>query len=251
MSHRTIGGLVSLVLLVGVGAGVASPAQAQGRGQVQPRNGACFYRDADFRGASICIATGDAAATLPSDLDDEISSIRVFGNAEVTVFHNKRFGGDSRVFAADVRNLRTEGLNDRISSIQVDGRRYGGGGGGGYRPSRPDPDSIIRSAYRDLLGREPDDAGLRQYRRRVLQDDWTEQDVRDDIRKSPEYRERTTMTPAKADQIVRQAYRSVLGREPDEAGARGYIQRVLRDGWTQRDVERELRNSAEYRNRRR
>ncbi len=250
MSHRAAVGLVGMVLLVGV----VAPANAQRRGQVQPRDGACFYRDADFRGDSICIATDDAAATLPADMDDQISSIRVFGSAEVIVFHNKRFGGDSNVITSDIRNLRSEGLNDRISSIQVEGRRYGnrgGSGGSGYRSNRPDPDSIIRSAYRDLLGREPDDAGLRQYRRRVAQDDWTEQDVRDDIRKSPEYRERTTMTPAKAEEIVRQAYRSVLGREPDEAGARGYIQNVLRNGWTQREVERELRNSPEYRNRRR
>lgn len=69
--------------------------------------------------------------------------------------------------------------------------------------------------------------------------------------KSPEYRERMTMTPAKAEEIVCQAYRSVLGREPDETGARGFIEHVLRNGWTQREVERELRNSPEYRNRRR
>ena len=52
----------------------------------------------------------------------------------------------------------------------------------------------------------------------------------------------------KAEEIVRRAYHSVLGREPD-AGARGYVNRVLRDKWTQQDVERELRRSAEYRQR--
>jgi hypothetical protein len=58
------------------------------------------------------------------------------------------------------------------------------------------------------------------------------------------------MTRAKAEEIVREAYRSVLGREPD-AGSRGYVDRVLRDKWTRQDVERELRKSPEYRNRQR
>jgi hypothetical protein len=58
------------------------------------------------------------------------------------------------------------------------------------------------------------------------------------------------MTRAKAEDIVRRAYLSVLKREPD-SGSRGYVDRVLRDKWTQQDVERELRKSAEYRNRNR
>jgi len=38
----------------------------------------------------------------------------------------------------------------------------------------------------------------------------------------------------------------VLGREPD-SGSRGYVDRVLRERWSQQDVERELRKSDEYR----
>jgi hypothetical protein len=41
----------------------------------------------------------------------------------------------------------------------------------------------------------------------------------------------------------------VLKREPDP-GSRGFVERVLRDRWSQQDVERELRQSAEYRNKR-
>ena len=57
------------------------------------------------------------------------------------------------------------------------------------------------------------------------------------------------MTPAKAQDVVRRAYQSVLRRDPDP-GAQGYVERVMRDHWTQADVERELRQSPEYRNRR-
>jgi len=109
-----------------------------------------------------------------------------------------------------------------------------------------DPERIIRRAYEDILDREPDRDGLRLYRSRMIDDDWTEEDVREALRKSPEYREKSRMTPAKAQQIVRDAYLSVLGREPD-AGSRGYVNRVLKDKWTEEDVARELRKSAEYR----
>jgi len=57
------------------------------------------------------------------------------------------------------------------------------------------------------------------------------------------------MTPAKAQDVVRRAYQTVLRRDPDP-GSQGYVDRVMRDHWTQADVERELRKSSEYRNNR-
>ena len=55
------------------------------------------------------------------------------------------------------------------------------------------------------------------------------------------------MTPAKAQEIVRRAYLNILKREPDPASA-GFVEKVLREGWMQPHVERELRKSDEYRN---
>ena len=110
-------------------------------------------------------------------------------------------------------------------------------------------DRIVKRAYQDILGRDPDYNGLVQYRKRVVNDGWDEHDVREALRSSPEYRQKNAMTREKAQQIVARAYRSVLGREPDP-GAEGYIQKVLRDHWTEADVARELRNSDEYRNKR-
>jgi hypothetical protein len=57
------------------------------------------------------------------------------------------------------------------------------------------------------------------------------------------------MTQARAEDIVRRAYQSVLKRDPDPA-SRGFVDRVLNDGWSQVDVERELRNSDEYKRKR-
>jgi hypothetical protein len=150
-------------------------------------------------------------------------------------------------FAGDVRNLKDEGWNDRISSARV--RSTGSAGGWFGRPSE-DPERVIRRAYEDILNREPDPDGMRTYRRHMIDDGWSEAEVRESLRKSSEYRQKGIMTPAKAQDIVRRAYQNVLKREPDP-GSQGYVDRVLRDHWSQEDVERELRKSDEYRNNRR
>ena len=135
---------------------------------------------------------------MPSGLNDRISSIRTFGDAEVTVFRNPGFSGRNARFVTDVSNLQLEGWNDTLSSLSV--RRRGGGfgnvaAGAAAAVAAGNPDRIIRRAYQDLLEREPDQAGLREYRRRMIDDGWGEAEVREAIRRSPEYRERsTTMT---------------------------------------------------------
>ena len=227
--------LVCLAILA-----VASTAFAQrwGRGR-EPRDGACFYEDRNFGGQYFCVDAGSTLPTIPEGMGDRISSLRLFGRAQVTIFRDYRFSGRSTRFDRDVRDLRSEGWNDAISSIDVRGRGGRGSGGAG------DADRIVRRAYDDILEREPDAAGLRLYRSRIIDDGWTEAQVRDALRRSPEYRKLST---DKARELVRRAYLNVLKREPD-AGAGGYVNRVLRDRWTQADVERELRKSPEYRGR--
>jgi hypothetical protein len=84
----------------------------------------------------------------------------------------------------------------------------------------------------------------------MIDQDWTEQDVREALRKSSEFRQKSAMTREQAEEVVRRAYQSVLGREPDP-GSRGYVDHVLRDHWTEADVARELRKSDEYRSKQR
>lgn len=227
----------------------ATPARAQrwGHGD-RPRDGVCFYEDRDFRGDYFCVDTGDSVSSLPKGMNDKISSIQVFGRAEATVFRDVRYQGNSARFGFDVPDLRREGWNDTISSIRVRSTSDERGSSNDRRPSPGDADAIVRRSYRDLLGRDPDAAGLRQYRARILDDGWTEEAVRDDIRKSPEYRQKSVMTYDKARDIVRSAYLAVLKREPDASGSAPYVEHVMRDRWTQHDVERELRKSPEYRN---
>ena len=233
----------TLVLVAGL-AMVAAPsiasAQQWGRGPF-PREGVCFFKDPNFNGDYFCAGVGDSFGKVPDDMNDRISSLRVFGRTEVTVFRDVRFSGGSTSFRGNIKNLKNEGWNDRISSLRVGSSNLGGG---------QDPDRIIKRAYQDILHRDPDEGGYRQYRSRIQRDGWTEDDVRNSLRASPEYRELSTMTPAKAQEVVRRAYLSVLKREPD-AGSQGFVNRVMRDSWSQADVERELRKSDEYRSKNR
>ena len=138
---------------------------------------------------------------------------------------------DERWSDGDLRSQIRQGVREE----RRDDRRRG-----------DDADRAVRRAYLDILDREPDSAGTRLYRSRMLDDDWSEQDVREALRKSPEYREKNAMTRHKAEEIVARAYRSVLNREPD-SGSRSYVDRVMREKLSQSDIERELRKSPEYR----
>ena len=229
---------------------LAADAMAQPRWgrPTAPRSGACFYRDVNFEGDYFCASAGEEIPVLPPGMNDQISSIRTFGDAEVRVFQDVRFGGRSENFDGSVRDLRKDGWNDRLSSARIREGRAGGGNNGGGR--REDPDRIVRRAYQDILNREPDAPGLRLYRSHIIDDHWSESQVRDALRNSPEFRELNTMTRAKAEAIVARAYRSVLNRDPDPASA-AYVEKVLREKWTQQTVEDELRKSAEYRNKKR
>ncbi len=52
------------------------------------------------------------------------------------------------------------------------------------------PDAKTRRAYQEVLGREPDEGGLQHYRKLIVDKGWTENDVKNDLRKSAEYRNR-------------------------------------------------------------
>ena len=255
----TSSGAVNRWLTVGFAAvlcaGLVDRAEAQrfGRGPT-PGAGACFYEDPDFEGEYFCIRAGDRVEQMPRDMNDRISSIRTFGRVEVTVFQDRDFSGREARFE-DVRNLKRQGWNDRISSLRVEGLRGGSGGferrddrdrgrdRGRFEIGDAQAERMVRSAYQNVLHREPDEAGLRLYRRHITEDGWFEQQVREALRSSPENR---VLTRERASEIVRRAYLSVLNREPD-AGAQGYVNKVMRDGWTEEDVARELRRSPEYR----
>jgi len=90
------------------------------------RGGACFYQDRDFGGAFFCLRRGEQREAL-AGYGDDISSIRAFGGARVTVFDDRNFSGARETLNRDVSDLRQVGVrqkpghtwNNRISSVAV------------------------------------------------------------------------------------------------------------------------------------
>lgn len=89
-----------------------------------PRSGACFYENPNFEGRYFCAAIGDATGMVPEGMNDKVSSIRIFGEAEVAAFKDANFRGEARVFGRDMRDLRGAGFNDRISSFRISARGF-------------------------------------------------------------------------------------------------------------------------------
>jgi hypothetical protein len=273
MANRTIRALFVMAV---VAIPSAAMAQRWGRGPF-PGSGACFFRDADFRGEYFCVPAGENVGRVPDDMNDAISSIRVFGRASVIVFRDIRFGGDSLRFDRSVRNLREEHWNDRVSSMRVDiagregdfrdrdrrdgdvrDRRDGDRRDGDFRDRRDDDRSdrrsegettrareIVKRAYLSVLQRQADQAA-EVWVETVIRNNWTQDDLERELRKSPEYRDKFTLTRPKAQEIVRRSYLNVFKREPDPSGAAYWVDNVLRNNWTQDDLERELKKSPEY-----
>jgi len=97
----------------------------------QPRYGACFYMDEDYRGESFCMDADSSLQNVEDRYNDKISSVRVFGRARVIVYQDDNFGGARMTLDRDVSNLGD--LNDKITAIQVSGVQYGSGSSG-YEP---------------------------------------------------------------------------------------------------------------------
>ena len=74
------------------------------------------------------------------------------------------------------------------------------------------------------------------------------------VQAQPAYRYRNSMMQgryasnpeAQARQMVRQAYRDVLRREPDRSGLRQYMDAMVNRNWSYDDVRRSLMQSDEY-----
>jgi hypothetical protein len=131
MAVMTTSTLVMAVMgalsLVSVADAAAQP--RWGREQV-PQAGACFYEDKNFEGRYFCVAPGEEVRQVPNDMRGRISSVRMVGPHEVTVFQDNDMRGRSTHLVGDVPDLRREGWNDQISSIVVAaaGRPYGTSG---------------------------------------------------------------------------------------------------------------------------
>jgi hypothetical protein len=130
MNRKAITCLIGLFCLLLAEAAAAQPRWGRER---MPQAGVCFFENKNFRGRYFCVRPGERLQSLPAGMGDEISSLRIVGGVEVTVFRDSGLRGRSARFIGDVRDLKREGWNDQISSVDV-GRGSGGGGWFGNRP---------------------------------------------------------------------------------------------------------------------
>ena len=84
-----------------------------------PKEGACFYRDANFKGDYFCVPRGGSYAQVPAAFSDQISSIQLLRTSGVQIFADRDFDGRGAPLTASVRDLRRGMWNDRISSLRV------------------------------------------------------------------------------------------------------------------------------------
>lgn len=252
---------IALLLVLPV-AVLAQPRHGHGW---QPTPRVYLYEHADFRGGVVVLGPGEFIENLARwsfdngrNANDRISSIRIEGDIEVTLWVHAGFHGEALRVNSDIRDLSERfrgnlGFNDQFSSVRVDFDRHDRGrfdDGRGGRDGRASPgreivrfddvDRVIRRAYQDLLERDPDERGLRHYRSMMIDRRWNEAQVRDNLRRSDEFRQVASRT-------VNRVYRDLLDRVPDANGLTTYTRMIVERGWTEADVRADVMRSAEYR----
>ena len=78
----------------------------------------CFYKNANFNGASFCVEPGDSDDALGGSWNDSISSIEVFGDADVLVCRDFDLEGICADISSSKASLPKQ-LNNAISSYEV------------------------------------------------------------------------------------------------------------------------------------
>jgi hypothetical protein len=125
------------VLALGVVVGLCAVSRVDsaiqyGRGNDRARGDqVCVYKDINYHGAEQCYSSGDEINNL-GDQGKNISSIRVYGRATVTVYEKKAFSGHSAQFTSDVSDLgRRTMAGNTTWSDHIDSLRIGGVSGPG------------------------------------------------------------------------------------------------------------------------
>ncbi len=78
----------------------------------------CFFKNSNYGGSSFCAEPGDSDDSLPGNWDNTISSIRVYGDAEVLVCRDDDLEGVCAEITSSKKTL-PNALNNRISSYEV------------------------------------------------------------------------------------------------------------------------------------
>ncbi len=212
---------------------------------------AYFYTEPGFRGEVFVVDAGREVNNLASLRDsrgqpfnDRVRSVQLEGPVRVLAFQNSEFRGANIWINGDVPDLGAFALGHdpretwsrNVSAVQV--QTVGHGAVVFARWDRRDAERVVRAAYRDILSRDADGPGLRLYLSRLIEGGWNEDQLRDQLRRSDEFKNRDL------DAVIRRVYHDVLGREPDASGIAAY-KRSLSRGMTENEMREDLRRSRE------
>jgi hypothetical protein len=241
--------LIRFLLALAAGFLVLSVARAQ---PAPPPGRVLFFPGPNFSGEPLIVPAAGYLENLESIRDsrgrtwnNRISSVRLEGPVLLLMYERPGFSGAMATLTRDAADLNALSLGDRrattwdrrISSLRVEPVLPAAPGF--IQWERRDAERAVRAAYRDLLGRDPDERGLIDYRDRLVSRGWTEDQLRDAVRHGSEYRSRDVNA------ILRRVYRDVLRREPDPAGS-GKYGRALQNGMSESELRAELLRSREY-----
>ena len=118
---------LELALVLALAYPLGAKGQFNGRNDRRSSDRVCLYENSYFQGREDCYRPGEEIRDL-RNRRNSVSSIRVFGNAIITIFDSKNFDGRSLQISSDVRDLAQvsagglAGLskwNDRIESFRV------------------------------------------------------------------------------------------------------------------------------------
>jgi hypothetical protein len=110
--------LMILCGLVSLAAFLPREAGAQSRSD-RDRDRVCVYQHAGYGGWEHCYGVGEDARDLGNHRNG-ISSVRIFGRAEITLFEHPAFQGNEVIIDRDISDLRElKRWNDQTDSLRV------------------------------------------------------------------------------------------------------------------------------------
>ena len=238
-----------LTRLLATAAGAALALGVTARAEVSGPGRAYFYTEPGYQGEVFALDGGVQLENLAliRDAQDHpfnhrIRSVQLEGPVRLLMYEHADFRGATMWVNGDVPDLGAFSIgyasrgswSRNISSVRV--QTVAGNVVVFARWNRREAERVVQAAFRDILSRPADAAGLRHYLGRLIDAGWNEQQLRDDLRHSDEFRHRDV------DALIRRAYRDVLGRDPDAAGLAAY-QRSLGRGMTDAKMRDDLRRS--------
>lgn len=207
-----------------------------------------FYTEPNFKGDSLVVEAGAQVENLDAMRRNNqrpwsfaISSVKVEGAAKATVFTLAGFRGDRLEVTRSITDLygeprQTSGSTwDRsIMSIVVVGPQ---------RIVAPPPTTVVvqQPPPQPVIVQEPPPAVI------VQQPPVQAPPPVVVVQTPPPPPPRPRLSPREADAIVVHAYRDVLNRSPDPEGLRTYRDRLMLEGWSERQIVEQLQRSSEAR----